>query len=199
MILKFHYLTEEQIARWRAWVVFLASECPDEDIKYIPEVSVYPTLLHSFADNFKTELVYNDKVQEDWYQSNVWAYAVIMEGNKMKSGRKIALCVGRLDEDVRSMPIEFNFLHEIGHFNIMRNRLPRKFYHKDDEMEANRYALIRLMKILKKYPHFKTYSLTDRSVEMESVFRKYIAKYKSKSAEEVADIIMEALKWKTKT
>jgi hypothetical protein len=199
MVINFHYLTESQIAKWSSWIKFLVSEAPALDTDTIPEVSVYPTLLHSFQHNFMTELVYNDKLLEDWYNNNVWAYAVILEGGTIKTGRKIALCVNRLDEDVRTVPIEFNFLHEIGHFNIMRRRLPDKFYLPRDEDEANRYALIQLVKILKKYPNFKTHSQIKKSIEMEAVFRKYIVKHKTKSAEAVASIMIEALGWKMKT
>ena len=149
--------------------------------------------------NFVTESVYNDKLLQDWHESNVWAYCVIIEGGTIKSGRKIALCVDRLDEDVRTVPIEFNFLHEIGHFNIMRRRLPRKFYLPGDEDDANRYALLQLVKILKKYPKFKTHSQIKKSIEMEVVFRKYINRHKTKSAEAITQIMMEALGWKTKT
>ena len=189
----------EEAARWKAWVAFLASECPAEDVNYIPEVSIYPTLLHSFQHNFMTESVYNDKLLQDWHENNVWAYAVIIEGGTIKSGRKIALCVHRLDEEVRTVPIEFNFLHEIGHFNIMRRRLPDKSYRKEDEHEADRYALLQLVKILKKYPSFKTHSQIKKSIEMEATFRRYIVKHKTKSAEAITKIMMEALGWKTKT
>lgn len=199
MLVNFHSIPVEESARWKAWVAFLACECPAEDIKYIPEVSIYPTMLHSFQHNFMTESVYNDKLLQDWHESNVWAYAVIIEGGTIKSGRKIALCVHRLDEEVRTVPIEFNFLHEIGHFNIMRRRLPRKFYLPQDEDEANRYALLQLVKILKKYPSFKTHSQIKKSIEMELVFRKYINRHKTKSAEAITKIMMEALGWKTTT
>ena len=199
MLLNFHSLSLKEVIKWRAWITFLACECPAKDVEYIPEVSVYPTLLHSFQHNFMTESVYNDKLLQEWHDDHVWAYAVILEGGTIKSGRKIALCVHRLNEDVRTVPIEFNFLHEIGHFNIMRRRLPQEIYLPQDEDEANRYALLQLVKILKKYPKFKTHSQIKKSIEMEATFRRYIARHKTKSAEAITKIMMEALGWKTKT
>ena len=196
MILRFHYLTEEQIARWKAWVTFLMLEAPEEDVNTIPEIAVYPTLLHSFQDNVKTERVVNEKTAEEYYKKNVWAYAILIEGETLKNGRKINLCINRINGENRNIPIEFNFLHEIGHFNIMRRRLPQKIYFPKDEYEADMYGLIQYLKILKKYPVYTTISTQPKAIEMENKFKEYLEVFQEKSVEEIAERLAKEIGWR---
>jgi len=196
MILRFHYLTDSQISRWKAWVTFLTLEVPEEDADTIPEVAIYPTLLHSLQDNTKTERVVNEKTAEDFYKKNVWAYAILIEGETLKNGRKINLCINRINGDSRNIPIEFNFLHEIGHFNIMRRRLPQKIYFPKDEEEADMYGLIQYLKILKKYPAYTTISTQPKAIEMENRFKEYLDVFQEKSVEEIAERLAKEIGWR---
>lgn len=196
MLLRFHYLSSYEISRWKAWISFLTLEAPEEDSDTIPEVSVYPTMLHSLQDNTKTERTVNEATAERFYKKNVWAYAILIEGDTLKNGRKINLCINRINGEDRNIPIEFNFLHEIGHFNIMRRRLPRKVYFPQDEEEADMYGLVQYLKILKKYPAYTTMSVQPRAVKMEKTFREYLEVFQHNSIEEIAGRLSKELGWK---
>ena len=196
MVINFHHLTESQIAKWGAWIKFLVSEAPILDTDTIPEVSVYPTMFHSFVDNFRKDRVENDAMLADWYAGKVWAYCILRDGDTVIGAKKIVLCLSNMENNVKKvLPIEFNFLHEIGHFNIMRRRLPDKSNRKEDEHEADRYALIQYLKILKKYPVFRTATTHSDAHETDNIFRGYLTKYRGKKIEEFADKIMESLGW----
>ena len=196
MILKFHYIPDSEISKWKAWISFLTLEAPEEDADTIPEVAVYPTLLHSLQDNTKTERVVNEKTAEMFYKKNVWAYAILIEGDTLKNGRKINLCINRINDEDRNIPIEFNFLHEIGHFNIMRRRLPQKIYFPKDEDEADMYGLIQYLKILKKYPAYTTISTQPKSIKMEKTFKEYLDVFQEESIEEIAERLAKQLGWR---
>jgi len=189
-------MNDAEIVKWKAWIAFLVSEAPEDDTSTIPEIAVYPTLLDSLCDNTNTEMLKNEEMAERFFKKDVWTYAILVEGASIKTGRKINLCINRIKDPQRNIPLEVNFFHEIGHFNVMRKRYPQKVYLESDEDECDYYALVEYLKLLKKYPSYKTITPNKGSSETEEFFKKYLEIFPCKmSVEDIAKKLKGELKW----
>lgn len=211
--LDFRGVEPKDAARWRTAIVNIVSSMPSSELRHIPPIRIHKTLLGAMAGTFDNDSDTVDDMARDYYDSNIWAFAYLLEGERKvaggvcEHGKKIVLASSVGLKKSMTIPPEVSIFHEMGHFYMQTCRKIEMTCcnERDTEYECDRFAMMAYLRMLQMRPNYTPIVVTNNTLSFtDSLRRKALACMKSglkgnRLRDELyrrADEFMKEMKWK---
>ena len=202
-------ISRREKIRWSRAIDTAMNSLTDYEKRVVPEFKVYPTVVMSIADNFRTEDLATDSVISMIFFYGKWAYSKILSDSGIfdKNELFISLSTKLFGNFMNETPPEFIILHEVGHFQVQHRKQISRYLENRGEVEflADKYALYALARMLYRNPGYKSISRYKKHIEfidnMRDLLKEELGDRKPAPAElrgklkRVANRMLTLLEW----